>query len=116
VSLEPLHPDEVALHHQLRNALNRALTSTDFFVWIAVEPSGERAEYENLAGIVGEAEQWLSGLNPDEIDADDLPTLPLEDKAGRVEIRAIPKRTDARGRRPAEVVGNPEPALAGWLP
>ena len=114
--LEPLHPDEPSLHHALRDALNQSLTSADFFVLISVEPTGEVRDFDDLAAIVADAEQWLSGLNPDAVDASDLPTRRYSDKAAYVEVRAIPKKPSARNYRPAEIVGNPEPALAGWVP
>lgn len=114
--LEPLHPDEPALHHALRDMLNQSLTSTDFFVWIRVEPTGERREFEDLGAIVADTEQWLSGLDPDAVNADDLPARGYRDRAADIEVRAIPKKPSARGYRAAEIVGNPEPVLAGWLP
>jgi hypothetical protein len=50
--LAPLHPDERGLHHALRDALNQGLTSTDFFVWITVTPTGKRKEFENVRSLV----------------------------------------------------------------
>lgn len=115
MALTPSHPDEPALHHQLRDALNQTLTSRDFFVWINVRPTGERVEFENLEAIVSDAEQWLSSLDPDRVDATELPERDYADKSAEVELRAIPKKPSARGRQTSQIVGNPEPVLAGWV-
>lgn len=113
--LRPSHPDEPALHHELRDALNQRLTNGDFFVWISVRPTGERVEFEDLDAIVSKAETWLSSLDPDRVDASDLPERTYSDKAAEVELRAIPKKPSARGQRAGQIVGNPEPVLAGWV-
>lgn len=113
--LEPSHPDEAVLHHALRDALDRTLTSKDFFVLITVEPSGERQKFEDLEGLALEVERWLRGQDPEHVDVDALPERLFTDKAAEVTVRAIPKKPSARGHRAANIVGNPEPALAGWL-
>jgi len=115
VRLEPLHPNEAALHHALRDALNRRLTTTDFFVWINIRPTGLRKNFENLDGIVEATEAWLLAQDPDTVSAEALPEQTLLDPAADVTVRAIPKKTAARGHRASEIVGNPEPALAGWV-
>lgn len=109
-----LHPDEVALHHELRDALNVALTSKDFFVWIRVDPSGERRTFGDLPGLVGRIEGWLRQFHPDEVRESDLPKIRLDDPAARVEVTALPKKPEARNRRADQIVGNPSPALVGW--
>jgi hypothetical protein len=114
VPLEPSHPDEAALHHALRDALNQELTNKNFFVWINVHPTGMSQEFEDLPSIVRETESWLSGLDPDSEEATGLPELAFLDKAAEVKIRAVPKKATARDRA-GPVVGNPEPALAGWV-
>jgi hypothetical protein len=115
VPLEPLHPDEPGLHRALRDALNQGLSSTDFFVWITVTPTGNRKEFENLGSLVTAVESWLAGLNPDEVDASELPEREFPDTAAEVRVRAIPKKPSARGQRAGEIVGNPEPILTGWV-
>jgi hypothetical protein len=115
VPLEPLHPDEPALHHALRDALNRQLTDTDFFVWINVTPTGERTEFDDLSSIVRRTEQWLSSLSPESVEPETLPEKEFSDRAAEIKIRAIPKKPAARGSHPPQIVGNPEPALAGWV-
>jgi hypothetical protein len=115
VSLQPSHPNEPALHHQLRDALNAELTNNDFFVWIEIRPTGQSRELATLPSIVSETEQWLAGLDPDAIDnPEELPEIRLSDPAADVTVRAIPKRQEARGRRAQEIVGNPDPILVGW--
>ena len=99
----------------MRDALNQALTNGDFFVWINVRPTGERVEFEDLEAIVSDAEKWLSSLDPDRVDPSELPERDYADKAAEVELRAIPKKPAARGRRASQIVGNPEPVLAGWV-
>lgn len=113
---QPLHPGESALHHALRDALNNRLTSTDFFVWINVTPQENATEFGDLEALVSKAETWLSTRNPDDIDASELPELTLSDMAAEVRIRAVPKKPSARGYRAPQIVGNPEPVLAGWGP
>lgn len=109
-----LHPDEIALHHELRDALNAGLTSKDFFVWIRVEPSGERRTFGDLDGLVGRIEGWLGQFDPDRVQESDLPMIRLEDPAAEVEVTALPKKAQARNRRADQIVGNPSPALVGW--
>jgi hypothetical protein len=112
--LEPLHPDEPALHHALRDALNQRLTSTDFFVWISITPTGAAQDFRDLNALVDHTERWLAERRVDTVEANELPELQLSDPAAEVRIRAVPKKPAARGRRAPEIVGNPEPALAGW--
>jgi hypothetical protein len=112
--MEPRHPDEPALHFELRDALNRGLTNTDFFVWIDVEPSGAAQSFKNLAAMVAATEHWLADLDPDAVDPGALPEQPFHDHAGKVRITAIPKKPSARGQRAEEIVGNPGPVLVGW--
>ena len=115
MALAPLHPAEPALHHALRDALNRSLTNTDFFVWITVTPKGDASEFRDLPSLVEETEGWLQGLDPDAIDASELPEQYLSDAAADVRIRAVPKKPSARGQHAGQIVGNPEPVLAGWV-
>jgi hypothetical protein len=120
--LEPLHPDEPELHRQLRDALNEGLTNTDFFVWITVRPTGHQNRFSYLPRIVQRTDRWLASLDPDapqedrksSFDPAALLNAEFQDPAADVRIRAIPKKPEARGRRAAEIVGNPEPALAGY--
>jgi hypothetical protein len=113
--LEPRHPDEPALHHQLRDALNEALTNTNFFVWIDVVPTGTGTELVQLPQIVNDTEQWLASLDPEEVPKDDLPEMVWSDPTAEVRITAIPKKEEARDHRAIQIVGNPEPIIAGWL-
>lgn len=112
---EPRHPDEPALHHQLRDALNAGLQNTNFFVWIDVWPSGEAKTFQALETVVEKAERWLSSLDPDVASGDpDLPEWRYDDLAGRVRLHALPKKPEARGARAGEIVGNPEPIVTGF--
>ena len=113
--LEPSHPDEPGLHHALRDALNRGLSNTDFFVWITVHPTGERKDFADLSGLVRQADEWLRQYNAETVDPSQLPEREFSDRAATVEVKAIPKKPAARGRHPGEIVGNPEPILTGWL-
>lgn len=113
--MEPLHPDEPELHRQLRDALNEGLSNTDFFVWITVRPTGHQTHFSYLPRIVEKTERWLSLLDPDAPQEERRSTEFVQDPAADVEIRAIPKKPEARGRRAVEIVGNPEPVLAGYV-
>jgi len=114
VEFRPGHPLEPQLHQELREALNRDLSTTDFFVWIGVEPTGERDHFDDLPSIVDKTEQWLAGLDPGAINQrGNLPRQVILDPAAEVEIQAIPKKESARGSRSGEVVGNPAPILVG---
>jgi hypothetical protein len=90
------------------------LTSKGFFVWINVEPTGEAKCFVNLQHIVEETESWLSRLNPDAVNARDLPKLSLHDRAAEIKITALPRKPEVRGYRATEIVGNPGPILVGW--
>ena len=115
--LEPSHPDEPELHRQLRDALNAELTNKNFFVWITVRPTGWQKSFAYLPSIVDKVEAWLETLDPDEA----LPwdagggAIEFTDPAADVEIRAIPKKPEARGKPAREIVGNPEPVLSGYV-
>jgi hypothetical protein len=113
VPLEPSHPDEPALHYALRDALNGRLTNTDFFVWITVRPTGEQQEFRNLDWIVHDTETWLASLDPD-AERDLASERFFHDPAAEVQIRALPKKPEARGKGTQPIVGNPEPILTGW--
>lgn len=108
------HPDEPALHRELRDALNRGLDNTAFFVWIRVTPTGERRDFAALDRIVAETNAWLRELDPDAVRAESLPEKQFLDKAAEVRIQALPKKESARGKVPGAIVGNPEPVLVGW--
>jgi hypothetical protein len=115
VPLEPLHPDQPELHRQLRDALNEGLTNADFFVWITVLPTGYQKRFSYLPRIVERTDRWLVSLDPDAPQEDRKSNTEFfEDPAADVRIRAIPKKPEARGRRAVEIVGNPEPVLAGY--
>jgi hypothetical protein len=106
---------EPELHEQLRQALNRGLSSKDFFVWINVTPTGSQSDFSDLGSIVQETERWLARLDPDAVDVNwARKRRTFSDPAAEVEINAIPKKPSARSSRAAEIVGNPAPALSGW--
>lgn len=108
------HEDEIALHHELRDALNGGLTSKNFFVWITVEPTGDAKRFADLDNVIARTEAWLSTLNPDAVPEADLPKLQLHDKAAAMEITALPRKPEVRDHRAQEIVGNPGPVLVGW--
>jgi hypothetical protein len=108
------HPDEIALHHELRDALNDSLTNKNFFVWINVQPTGDAKQFSNLDEIVGRVEGWLSDLNPDDVQESSLPKLALDDEAASIGVTALPRKPEVRDHRAAEIVGNPWPVLVGW--
>jgi len=113
--LEPTHPLEPALHRELRDGLNRELRNRNFFVWIDVRPTGTRSSFVDLARIVREAEAWLTDLDPDaQVGNERFRERVWSDPAADVRLKAIPKKPSARHERSREIVGNPEPALAGW--
>lgn len=108
------HPDETALHHALRDALNRGLKNTNFFVWIRVKPTGRARPFDDLPRIVDETETWLNSLNPDAVKEKELPKRRFEQQAASIEITALPRKSEVRGYRASEIVGNPTPVLVGW--
>lgn len=115
MGLSPLHPDEPALHHELRDALNSGLVNQDFFVWISVTPSGSHESFSALDRIVRGVEQWLDALDPDDVaTTEGAPELAFVDAAAEVRVRALPKKPSARVASAVAVVGNPEPVLVGW--
>jgi len=115
MAFEPSHPSEFALHHELRDLLNHKLRNTSFYVWIDVRPTGDRSSFAGADDIAIRAEAWLDKLDPDVALTDDrLPEFSLTDPAAVVTLRAIPKKPSARSSH-AEIVGNPEPVLTGWV-
>ena len=115
MSLQPRHPLEPQLHHELRDALNGELGNTNFFVWIDVRPHADQPSFAKLPEIVRKTETWLASLHPDDINPERLPGISVDDPAADVKLRAIPKKPSARSYRSDQIVGNPEPALAGWI-
>lgn len=113
--MEPRHPLEAALHHELRDVLNGGLINTDFFVWIDIRPTGDETSFVDAQRILRDTEEWLASLDPDAISGTDLPELVRRDLAADVTLRAIPKKPSARAYRSDQIVGNPEPILAGWV-
>jgi hypothetical protein len=113
--LDARHPDELALHHQLRDALNRDLTNTNFFVWIDVRPTGKHKRFTELKQVVAAVDEWLSDLDPDaHYSADRVPERWISEPAAEIKLAAIPRRREVRDRRAKQIVGNPEPMLVGW--
>jgi hypothetical protein len=116
MALQARHPLERALHHQLRDALNSELRNPNFFVWIDVRPLGDRDAFDDLGRIVKDTEQWLGSLDPDEdATSEHLPERWERDAAADVKLRAIPKKPEKRSHRADQIVGNPEPILAGFV-
>jgi hypothetical protein len=115
VDLAPLHPDEPALHRELRDALNREIATTSFFVWINVMPTGSAQTFNDLSRLVNGIQLWLDTLDPDAVsETQDVPELVVPDPAAEVRVRALPKKVSARGQRSEHIVGNPESVLVGW--
>ena len=116
MALSARHPDEPALHHELRDAFNRELTSTNFFVWIDVRPTGTANEFAHLDQVVAATEEWLGDLDPDAAPPGEgrVNERWIIDPAAEVKMRAIPKKPDARNRRSDPIVANPEPILVGY--
>jgi hypothetical protein len=116
MALSARHPDEVDLHHELRDAFNRQLTNTDFFVWIDVRPTGQAKHFAHLEEIVRATEEWLGDLDPDAPSGlDKIAERWIIDPAAEIKLRAIPKKPEARTYRSDQIVGNPEPILVGWV-
>ena len=115
MELQPLHPSEPPLHHELRDALNRSVANTSFFVWINVTPTGLDGQFADLEKVVRDIEWWLDRLDPDAIrSTEGVPELEISDPAADVRVRALPKKPSARSERAGQIVGNPEPVLVGW--
>ncbi len=115
MELKPIHPSEPPLHHELRDALNRNLANTSFFVWINVTPTGTEQQFADLERIVSDIGWWLDKLDPDAIHGtEDVPELDISDAAADIRVRALPKKPAARLQRAEQIVGNPEPVLVGW--
>jgi hypothetical protein len=116
MNLSARHPHETDLHHALRDALNDNLLNTNFFVWIDVRPTGKSNEFAHMEQIVDAVEDWLSDLDPDAPPPGEgrVQEREIIEPAAEIKLRAIPKKPEARHRRAAQIVGNPEPILVGW--
>lgn len=114
--MEARHPMEVDLHHELRDAFNRHLRNTNFFVWIDVRPTGDLKHFAHLDKIIEATEEWLADLDPDIFSGPDkIPERWIVDPAAEIKLRAIAKKREARSYRSDPIVGNPEPILTGWV-
>lgn len=76
----------------MKKELNKVQTK-DFLLmlsWDLIERVPRMSEVRR------DVEEWLSGLDPDSIDPENLPTFPVESEGVIFELAAIPKKLDAR--------------------
>jgi len=101
-------PEHDSPHHMLTQALEAGVTNRDWFLWLDVSGDDPRPDYTSL---IDQTEAWLEGQDPDAPD----PAAELVWHRGglHVQIRALPKKSRARGANP--LVGNPYPAFAYWV-
>lgn len=108
------HPDETALHSEIRDALNSEIQSKNFFVWLNILPTGQGSEIDDLPGLVAETEEWLRSLDPDAVSEKELPKRVIKRRAAIVELTALPRKPEVRSYPADQIVGNPGPILVGW--
>ena len=85
----------------IKKELNKVRTK-DFFLmlsWELVERVPRMSEVRR------DVEDWLSGLDPDSIDPEELPRLRVESEGVNFELAAIPKKADARNDTAEQLVG-----------
>jgi hypothetical protein len=101
---------EFEWHREVAAELERRVQNRDFFVWLNVtgRRRGEPVDYDAIAR---EIETWLRGLDPDTHSPAE-PGLQTYGPTLDLEVRAIPKKPEARGSQP--LVANPVPAVAYW--
>lgn len=105
-------------HRAVSAELEARVKSRLFFLHIGTVPAkaagGSAAgpmdvvseEWETVAEGV---EQWLAGLDPDAVDADNLPTFHARPGETYIELTATPKKPNRRGTNP--LIVNPYPEV-----
>jgi hypothetical protein len=103
-------PTEFEWHREIAAELERRVRNRDFFVWLNVtgRRRGEPTDYDTLAR---EIETGLRGLDA-ETHSPMEPGFHAHGPKLDLEVRAIPKKPDARGSQP--LVANPVPAVPYW--
>jgi hypothetical protein len=102
--------DEFQWHREVAAELERRVRNRDFFLWLNVtgRRRGEPVDYDAISR---ELETWLRGLDP-ETHSPRTPGFQSFGPTLDLEVRAIPKKREARGSQP--LVANPVPAVAYW--
>ncbi len=101
---------EFEWHREVAAELERRVRNRDFFLWLNVT-GRRRGEPVDYGAMSGELEIWLRGLDPDSHSPGD-PGFQVRGPTLDLEVRAIPKKPEARGSQP--LVANPVPAVAYW--
>jgi hypothetical protein len=101
---------EFEWHREITAELERRVQNRDFLIWVNVtgQRRGKQVDYD----VIGrEVEAWLRNLDPD-AHSPQSPAFPVYGPTLDLEVRAIPKKPEARGAQP--LVANPVPAVAYW--
>ena len=101
---------EFEWHREVAAELERRVENRDFLLWLNVtgRRRGERVDYDAIGR---EVETWLRSLNADSHSPRE-PAFPVYGPTLDLEIRAIPKKPEARGTVP--LVANPVPTGPYW--
>jgi hypothetical protein len=102
-------------HRAACNELEHRVQNRTFWLWVRVEddpppsadPQGvDPATWRSLADGV---EEWLEGIDPDTVDADNPPSHQIDPGGAPIELNATPKKLGRRGTDP--LIGNLYPGM-----
>ena len=106
-------PESVAADARLNpvyEKISQEVDSTYFFLWMHVE--GAPASSPSSRKLVDDINEWLAGLDPDEIDGRltsdgtrDLPERKFTHDGWHLTLRAIPKSLEGRGKKAQSAIG-----------
>jgi hypothetical protein len=85
--------------------LESRVKNRDFFLWVTAEPAEEESSPEDVGSdgwqaVAGEVAEWLGGMSPDGVDANDPPKHEARVGTTRIELAATPKKANRRGTDP----------------
>lgn len=92
-------------HIAVCRELESRVKNRDFFLWVTAEPgegasSPEDVDPDGWQAVADEVADWLGGMSPDGVDANDPPKHEAQIKATRIELAASPKKPNRRGTDP----------------
>ena len=99
--------DELAdqWHVAVCTGLESRVKNRDFFLWVTAEPGEgagppEELDADDWTALGEDIAEWLDGMSPDGIDANDPPKHQAQLATTRIEVTATPKKPNRRGTDP----------------
>lgn len=92
-------------HIAVCTELESRVKNRDFFLWIEADPgectsSPEEVDSDSWKAVADEVAEWLDGMSPEGVDANDPPRHEAHIETTRIELAATPKKPNRRGTDP----------------